>query len=269
MKLTFAVLLSAFLSSGTCLDQFEPISGELLDAWNDVTMSLNFPTVYYYPLQNLSEDGSIYEIRFGGIEAGYDSLNLYLIALSGDTPLLLATGSYRGEYNFAKSSALFDEESGLMSLYFQMPGSARYACSEYSWSMDSGTLVETAHQAGDPSLDALEMIDILLDLGEIEEAERVLLDMFYPGNYYREEEMFCRFLRATHAKAIELHGTGDPESAAMLFEHLPGFWTVPDWDGESLTTDSYQATGLAEYMTLEEFNAIVADYRYIVKSMDD
>jgi hypothetical protein len=269
MKLTFAVILSAFLSSGTCLDQFEPISGELLDAWNDEAIGLNFPKVYYYPLQDLSDDGSIYEVRFGGIETGYDSLDLYLIGLSGDVPLLLATGGYRGEYNFAKSSALFDEESGLMSLYFQMPGSARYACSEYFWSMDSGTLVEIDHHTGDPSLDALEMIDILLELGEIEEAESVLLEMFYPGNYYRPEEMFCHFLRAAHAKAIELYGTGDLESAAMLFEHLPESWTVPDWDGEGLTTESYQATGLAEYMSLEEFNVIATDYRYIVKCMDD
>jgi len=269
MKLTFAVLLSAFLSSGTCLDRFEPISGELLDAWDDVTMGLNFPTVYYYPLQNLSEDGSIYEVRFGGIEAGDDSLNLYLIALSGSTPLLLATGGYRGEYNFAKSSALFDDESGLMSLYFQMPGSARYACSEYSWTIDSGTLVETAHHAGDPSLDALEMIDILLELGEIEEAEGVLLEMFYPGNYYRPEDMFCRFLRAAHTKAIDLYGTGDLEDAIRLFEHLPEFWNVPAWDGAGLTADSYQSTGLAEYMSLEEFNAIAVDYRYVVKCMDD
>ncbi len=268
MKLTFAVILSVFLSSGTCLGQFEPISGELRDEWEN-GLGYIFPTVQHFPVQELSEDLRIIEIRFGGVERGFDSLDVCLIGLTEGTPLLLASGGYSGMYNFAKSWAAFDEITGLIEIIWQMPGSATWYSAEYSWDFGEDDLLLVACESGDPSWDAIAEIEILLAAGEIEQAESVLYDIFYPHHYYRGEEMFCSFLRAAHAEAIELCSTGDQEGAARLFDHLPEFWTVPDWDGSALTADSYQATGLEEYMPLEEFNAIAADYRDIVKCIDD
>jgi hypothetical protein len=261
--LLFAAVLFYWAAPGSAA--FEPLTGDILEEWEN-GLGYAFPLVQHFPLQDLSDDGSIYEVVFGGVAVDWESLDVYLIGLTGETPVLLASGSYSGRYNFAKSWACFEEIEGTVEVGFQMPGSAQWYSAYYSWDFQSGDLALVRYESGDPSLDALSEIDSLLALGEIEKAERVLGEMFYPQNYYVEAEMYCLFLRATHREAVMLCRRGDRTRALELFTHLPWAYGVPDWDGSELTPETWEGTGPVEYMTLEEYNSIVADYQRIRES---
>ncbi len=268
MKLSLAVAMTLMSAVGWGSGEWKPITDDLLDEWEN-GLGYVFPVVEHFPVQELSEDGSIWEMRFGGVGQGFDSLDVYLIGMTGGTPLLLASGTYSGMYNFAKSWAFFDEITGLIEISFQMPGTATWYSADYSWDLDEDELLLVSSACGDPSWEAIAAVDSLLPIGEIEEARNALRGMFYPHHYYVAAEMYCRFLRAAHAKAMELYQNDDCATAADIFSHLLEIFRVPEWNGSGLTEESYEPTGLAEYMPLAEYNAIAEDYRTILKSLDD
>jgi hypothetical protein len=258
METALAIIAAVTVASGGC--GFGPIEDAVLQEWQE-GLGYVFPAVEGFPLPEADPSGTITEVRLGGVEVACDSLDVYLLGITGGTPLMMASGRYSGLYNFAKSWASFDVGTGLLEVQFQMPGSASWFGGSFSLDLESGTMIQVGSMSGDPSWDAMAAIDSLLPLGEIALAREALDGMFYPQHYYREEEMYCRFLRAAYDRAKELDGTGDPAGAVGLFDYLPDLWRVPDWDGSGLTADEFSETGLEDFMTLYEYDSIAAWYR--------
>jgi tetratricopeptide (TPR) repeat protein len=241
-----------------------------MEAWNSPDGYI-FAGFHNYPPDSMPE--GVNEIFIACVAKEEDSLNLYLVGIdNGVNCVLLAEGGYRGEYNFAKSDALYREDTGEFSLLFQMPFSARYAGAEYVWNRYEEKLVLMRTVAGDPSLDALERIDILLEQGDIAGASDVLYGMFYPGNYYEREEMFCHFLRSTYnaaltefrdgncIRAVQLFGVAEP--AFVITAHT-SLWYEILQEGPRLWE-----TGFAELMDYDEFITITNDYGFFLEQCD-
>jgi formylglycine-generating enzyme required for sulfatase activity len=248
---------------------YQPISGALLEHWN-TAYSCDFPKVYNYDSGNLPED--IYELRIAGIEVERDSLDIYLLGIASDTdiPFLLATGGYRGEYNFTKSGASYNEEEDQICLSFQMPFSARYCEGCYRWNFEDESLELTQYISGDPSLDAMEKADSLMAEGDIAEAIDELSDMFYPGNYYSSDEMIARLLRSINRAAGEAEAEDNFEKAVDLFGDLAGFLhTEREWFSAFTDSLDYVSCDYSEYMGLGEYAMVMNNYAYFLERTGD
>jgi len=267
MEPLFALIAAVSVASGGGCG-FEPIDGAVLHEWQE-GLGFVFPVVEGFPLHETDPSGTISEVRLGGVEVAYDTLDVYLLGITDGTPLMIASGRYSGMYNFAKSWASFDVGTGLLEVQFQMPGSASWYGGAFSLDTESGTMVQVESTSGDPSRDAMAAIDSLLPLGEIALAAEVLGGMFYPQHYYQEEEMYCRFLRAAYDRARELYGAGDIQGAVGVFGYLPFCWRAPDWDGAGLTAGEFSETGLDAFMTLGEYNSIAAWYLSALERVGD
>lgn len=215
MKRAFVLLLLIIASIVWCHIYYQPISGELLEHWNSGYL-YNYPIVYHFDSCNLPN--GIYELHIVGIEVERDSLNIYLMGTAVDTdiPFLLATGGYRGDYNFAKSNASYDEEENQICLYFEMPFSARYCKGCYRWDIEDESLELLQYINGDPSLDAMERADSLMAGGDIAEAIDELNNIFYPCDYYDPAEMIVRLLRIINRAAGEV-STGPVEGMEIAY----------------------------------------------------
>ena len=176
----------------------------------------------YYDSSELPD--GIYELLMTGIEVERDSLDIYLLGMTPktDIPLLLATGGYRGDYNFAKSFSGYQEEEDEIRLSFEMPGSARWCTGCYRWNVEEGTLEYLRYYSRDPSLEAMERVDSLLTEGYIEEAIDELNGMFYPGNYYSSDEMIARLLVSINRTALQEHNEGNDRSGTDQSDSPPG-----------------------------------------------
>ncbi|MFO8184100.1 MAG: bacterial transcriptional activator domain-containing protein [Candidatus Aegiribacteria sp.] len=235
---------------------------ELAEVWKE--NHFVFPVVDGYPASLLSGDTS--ELIVAGVPDGHLSLTLFLIGDGPEGPDVLASGPYQGEYNFSKSSVSWEEDS-LLTIYFQMPFSARYAGARYSWRDDE--LVPVEWLMGDPSLEALESIDSLLAMGLIGEAAEELEVMFYPGNYYRAGEMAMKFLRSARGHALEEYRSGDPERAVEYFseaeEVVNNLVTGYPWYSAFDDSAAFHASVLEPYATIGEFTAIANDYGFFLE----
>jgi len=268
MKRSVIPLLLIIASIALCRIDYQPVSGELLDYWNNGYQS-DFPKVYDFDPGNLPT--GICELRMTGIEIEMDSLDIYLLGIAADTdiPYLLATGGYRGEHNFAKSYARYDEEEDRICLSFQMPFSARYCQGCYRWNIEERKLVFLEYITADPSLDAMERIDTLLAEGSIAEAIDELNNIFYPGNYYSSDEMIARLLRSINRVAGDAEAEGNFEEAVSLFGELADFLhTDREWYTAFTDSLDYVSCNFAEYMNLNEYAMIMNNYAYYLEQTD-
>ena len=248
---------------------YQPISGELLEHWNTTSPSFH-PKVYHFDPEKLPD--GIHELRIVGIEVEGDSLDIYLLGTAADTdiPFLLATGGYRGNHNFTKSDASYDEDEGLICLCFQMPFSARYCKGCYRWDIESESLELIRYINGDPSLDAVERADSLMAEGDIAEAIDELNYMFYPGNYYSTDEMIARLLRSINRAAGDAEAEGNFEEAVDLFGDLADFLhTDREWFTAFTDSLDYVNCDYSEYMGLGEYAMIMNNYAYFLEQTDD
>ncbi|MCD4700920.1 MAG: tetratricopeptide repeat protein [Candidatus Aegiribacteria sp.] len=267
-RVLFPVLL-IFVSVTWCQIEYQPITGELLEHWNTVPPS-HFPKVYDFDSGNLPD--GIYELCIAGIEVERDSLDIYLLGIASDAdiPFLLATGGYRGNHNFTKSFARYDEEEDQIYLSFQMPFSARYCKGCYRWDIEDESLVLIRYIDGDPSLEAVERADNLMAEGSIAEAIRELNEMFYPHNYYSSDEMIARLLRSINRAAGDAEVEGNYVEAVSLFGDLAGFLhTDREWFTAFTDSLDYVNCDLSEYMGLGEYVMIMNNYAYYLELTDD
>jgi formylglycine-generating enzyme required for sulfatase activity len=269
MKSVLLLVLLICASVAWSQIDYQPISGALLEHWNTAYLS-DLPKVYNYDSSNLPD--GIYELQIAGIEVERDSLDIYLLGMSTDSdiPFLLATGGYRGEHNFAKSGASYDEEEDQICLSFQMPFSSRYCEGCYRWNVEDESLELIQYINGDPSLDAMERANSLMADGDIAEAIDELNDMFYPGNYYSSDEMIARLLRNINRAAGDAEVEGDYEKAVSLFGDLAGFLhTDREWFTAFTDSLDYVNCDYSEYMGLGEYAMIMNNYAYFLEQTDD
>ncbi len=249
--------------------EYQPITGELLDHWNTAFRSF-LPEVNYYNSGKLPE--GICKLIITGLEVEWDSLDIYLLGIAPDTdiPFLLATSGYRGDYNFTKSYASYDEDDDEIILSFQMPGSARWCSGCYRWNMEEGSLEFLRYYSRDPSLEAMERVDSLLTEGNIEEAINELNGMFYPGNYYSSDEMISRLLSSINRNALEEQAGGNYQGAVDLFLDLADFLhTQEEWYTAFDDSLDYVESNYANYMSLSEYVMIMNNYAFYLEQTDD
>ncbi|MCP4647630.1 MAG: hypothetical protein GY852_07835, partial [bacterium] len=243
--------------------EYQPITGKLLNHWSTSGPSC-FPPVGHFDAEKLPEGVS--ELCITGIEIGRDSLDLFLLGITSasDVPLLLATGGYKGEYNFAKSYASY--EDGELCISFQMPYSARYSEGYYRWDSENKVLELTRYEEGDPSLASLEAVDTLLAEGNIEEAIDLLNNMFYPDNYYARDEMTARLLRSANRVALQKQEEGNSSAAVEVFTGLSSFPSGAEY-GFPVFNDSiaFLESDFSGYMDLNEFVMIMNNHAYFLE----
>ncbi len=264
--LFFVAFLVSFSISGS-LENPTRITGDLLEHWQGAasTSVLSLDSAMSIHLNK-----GIDELCITGIEVTSDSLNIYLLGIPEEDgiPFLLATGGYRGEYNFAKSLARYEE--GEICIYFQMPYSARYSMSSYSWDLATDVLVETDHLTGDPSLDALGRVEEYLEIGQIEEAIVELNDIMYPSNYFDETEMETRLLRAANRFALIASEDGNYTEAVDIFESLSAYIHVsPDRYLYIFDSLDYSGSNFSNYMEESEFVNIMSNRAIFLEKIGD
>lgn len=270
MKLLPLYICLVVASQAWCLSEYPLVSPDMMEAWNSPDGHI-FSSFHNYPPDSMPE--GVNELFIACVVEEEDSLNLYLVGIyEGVDRVLLAEGGYSGEYNFAKSDVLYMEDTGEISLLFQMPFSARYTDAEYVWNRYEEKLILVRTVSGDPSLEALVKIDILLEQGDIAGASDALCGMFYPGNYYEREEMFCHFLRSTYnaaltefrdgncIRAVQLFGVAEP--AFEITAHTSLWYEILQ---EGLR---FWETGFAEFMDYDEFFIITNDYGFFLEQCD-
>ncbi|MBN2586238.1 MAG: hypothetical protein JXR55_03005 [Candidatus Fermentibacteraceae bacterium] len=242
-----------------------PISSipRLAETWEE--NQYIFPMVYDVPASLMP--GGVTDLFIAGVPNGDLAMTLYLVGDGPDGAEVIASGPFQGEYNFAKSSASWDPDRSVITIYFQMPFCARYSGAEYSWF--GSELVPVAWLSGDPSLEALEDIDSLLAIGHLNEATVKLGEMFYPGCYYDSGEMIVRFLRSAHEHGLDEYRTGDPEGAVQLFteaeEALDFLFIRSPWYGAFEDSTAFSESDLAPFIFLDEFIQIANDYGFFLE----
>ena len=249
--------------------EYQPISGGLREHF-DACYICDCPYVEH--IDSLELPGGIVDLRITGIEIERDSLDIYLLGIAADTdiPFLLAVSGYRGDYNFAKSYAAYNEEEDEIRLSFQMPGSARWCSGCYRWNIEEGTLEYLRYYSRDPSLEAMERVDSLLTEGHIEEAIDELNGMFYPGNYYSSDEMISRLLVSINRTALQEHNEGNDQGAVDLFLDLAEFFhTANEWFQAFNDSLDYVECNYSNYMDLSEYVMIMNNYAFYLEQIDD
>ena len=270
MKLLPLYICLFFISQAWCLSEYPLVSPDVMEAWNSPDGHI-FSSFHNYPPDSMPE--GVNELFIACAIEEQDSLNLYLVGIyEGVDRVLLAEGGYSGEYNFAKSDVLYREDTGEISLLFQMPFSARYAGAEYVWNRYEEKLVLMRTVAGDPSLDAMARIDVLLEQGNIAGASDVLCEMFYPGRYYQKEEMVCHFLRSAHSAALVEFQNGNCVRAVELFNEAEFAFSILIYTSAWYTIleegYQYRETGFAEFMGYDELITITNDYGFFLEQCD-
>lgn len=255
-------LMLALVTTVCTADSLSSIP-ELEDIWEQ--NQYIFPLVENVPASLLPE--GVTDLIFAAVPTGELTMDVYLL---GDGYLgieVLASGPYRGEYNFAKSFASWQPEDSILELIFQMPYSARYAGVQYAWEGDD--LVPVEWLAGDPSRETLVNVDTLLASGCIGEAADELATIFYPGYYYDPGRMAAQFLRSAHEYAMEEYEEGNTEAAVNSFEEADeamDLLLMPyPWYGGFQDSSDYAESSISDHMRIGEFTRIANDYGFFLE----
>lgn len=194
---------------------------------------------------------------------GIDSLYVLPPASFSDNPEMRLVGTaegslydlgsvgFIGAYNSPKSDWWFDEPSGTVLAYSQMPFSAFCFTCSYAPGDYPCVLVLIRSGEDDPSSESLDRATALLDEGRLAEAYAELGEVFYPGHYYSDAEMAAAFLRRGHELALDAWEVGDGEAACSLMTEgldiagsiYPLPITGSPSAGESLPLDGFITSG--------------------------
>lgn len=224
-----------------------------------------FPLVEDVPASLLPE--GLTDLIFAAVPTGEMTMTVYLLGDGPEGTEVLASGHYRGEYNFAKSFAYWLPEESILELIFQIPYCARYAGVQYAWEGDN--LVPVEWLSGDPSLEALANVDSLLASGFIGEAADELAPVLYPGYYYEPGRMAADFLRSAHEYAMEEYEEGNTEAAVNSFEEADeamDLLLMPyPWYGGFQDSSDYEESSISDHMRIGEFIRIANNYGFFLE----
>jgi hypothetical protein len=171
--------------------------------------------------------------------------------VTGERRFDLGPLEFAGIYNSPKSDWWYDDASGAVLVYSQMPFSAFCFTCSYAPGVYPDVLVLVSSGEEDPSEDRLEMATALLDEGRLAEAYAELIEIFYPGHYYSDAEMAVSFLEKGHELALDAWADGDGERACSLmteaFEIAGSIHPLPVTDsraaGDSVQMEGFITTG--------------------------
>ena len=270
MKTTFLPILLLSVSVSWCQIGYQPIAGDLLKHWNTANSSC-FSDVWDFDFAGLPN--GIDELVMTGIEVEQDSLDIYLLGISPETaiPFLLATGGYRGEYNFERFFVYYHEEEDEFELRFNMPGCSRECMSYYEWDTGNRSLVQLRYVTEDTSLDALERADSLLIEGNITEAidELSSIQHMYARYYYDPDEMVARLLRIFNRAALEEADAGNYQGAVDLLEYLCNYSQMSSqWYFSFADSLDFMESNLSNFMGLSEYVMILNNYAFFLEQTD-
>ena len=252
---------------------YKPITGDLLSHWNTANSSC-FPDVW--DSDSIGLPNGINELVLTGIEVEQDSLDIYLLGISPETdiPFLLATGGYRGEYNFERFFVYYHKEEDEFEIKFLMPNCSRTCRAYYEWDPDNRSLIQLRSYTEDPSLEALARADSLLIEGEITEAIDKLNRIWhmytrYYYDYYDPNEMIARLLRIVNRTALEKVDAGDFQGAVDLFGYLSDYNQMSfQWYMSFSDSLDFMESDRSSYMGLSEYVMILNNYAFFLEQTD-
>ncbi len=269
MKIALISVLLFCVSVSWCQIECQPIAGDLLKHCNTANSSC-FSDVW--DSDSVGLPNGIDELVMTGIEIEQDSLDIYLLGISPETaiPFLLATGGYRGEYNFERFFVYYHEEEDEFELIFYMPDCSRRSTGYYVWDTENRSLVQLRYVTEDPSLEALTRADSLLAEGCIMEAidnlNYVSNDRYY---YYDRDEMIARLLRIFNRAALEEADAGNYQGAVDLFEYLCNYSRMSSqWYFSFADSLDFMESNCSNFMDLSEYVMILNNYAFFLEQTD-
>lgn len=201
-------------------------------------------------------------------EEGYwEDAVLHLVGAGADTTDF-GLVTYGGMYNPAKTDWFWDEESGLVKVFSQMPSSAFAYWAEYDLETGPPALVLLGEGTMDPSRDAVDAAWALIERGMVDQAVDTLSMIFYPQNYYEPEEIGAALLRRSHELALDFYRDGEVMAACSVmtlpFEHGYLFELDYGWIMCYGSAEGYRAGDYSEHMPFEEALVMANDYGFFL-----
>lgn len=250
---------------------YRPIAGDLLNHWNTANSSC-FSDVRDSDFIGLPSGFD--ELLMTGIEVEQDSLDIYLLGISPETaiPFLLATGGYRGEYNFERFFVYYHKEEDELELIFYMPDCSRKCVGYFELVTENCSLVQLRYYTEDSSLEALVRAESLLVEGNITEAidELTSIQHSYTRYYYDPDEMIARLLRIINKAALEEVDENNYQGAVDLFEYLSDYNRMSfQWYMSFSDSLDFMESDRSNYMGLSEYVMILNNYAFFLEQTDD
>ncbi|MGQ9705752.1 MAG: hypothetical protein ACUVWP_01945 [bacterium] len=201
-------------------------------------------------------------------------ITLYLVGekgVKGDSDWRLydlGIVKFSGSYNSAKADVYYNESDGLIYITSQMPFSAYYYGAKYKWNKESVKLTLVEEWEDDPSARALEEVNALLEDDKISEAGDKLMSIFYPGHYYNDYEMTCKFLRSAHNFALSSYKKGQIKNACKYYKDASKVFELTvgsDWYMNFNTKEDYINSEYNKYMKFDDFIEAINDYGFFLE----
>ncbi len=268
-----SILIPVFLISvsASCSQiGYRPITGDLLNHWNTANSSC-FSDIWDF--DSIGLPSGFDELLMTGIEVEQDSLDIYLLGISPETaiPFLLATGGYRGEYNFERFFVQYYEEENEFELIFYMPNCSRKCVGYFELVTENCSLVHLRSYTEDPDQEALARADSLLIEGDIMEAidELSRIQHMYTRYYYDPDEMIARLLRIVNKAAVEEADAGNYQGAVDLFEYLCNYSQMSSqWYLSFVDSLDFVESDRSDFMDLSEYAMILNNYAFFLEQTD-
>jgi tetratricopeptide (TPR) repeat protein len=245
-----------------------PLSGALLEKYQGVEFKSDIVPIQYMPVSLLPTGiGALEILPVFGNNREVEGLELIGVGNNGN-PYDFGGLDFSGNYNPAKTDSFYDQDEGLVEILSQQPFSALYYGAKYRWDQNSQQLLLLEEWSDDPSAKAVEQVHSLLEQGLIAEAEKVLMGIFYPGNYYNDYEMAALFMDSAHKAALERYEAGDIEGAVGLMEE--GFNVFADtigndWYMQFTSAINYARSDYSKYLSTSTFLVDINDYGFFLE----
>ena len=266
LRIWYIMVLSLLLASAAFA--YTPLSGTLLEEYQGIQLPSQILEIQQMPTSLLPTGiVSLKILPVYNSEQEIEGLELIGIGSSGEL-YWFGSVKFSGNYNPAKTDVFYDEEEGLVKILSQRPFSAFYYGARYRWDMDSQQLILLEEWSEDPSAKAVKKVHELLEQGLIAEAGKVLIGIFYPGNYYSDYEMAAVFLERAHQLALERYQQEDTEGAVEIMEE--GFNTFEltlgsDWYMQFASKEDYDTSDFAKHLGFPTFIIDINDYGFFLE----
>ncbi|HNW94047.1 MAG TPA: hypothetical protein PKM88_14155 [bacterium] len=183
----------------------------------------------------------------------------------GDDSRVYGTLRFSGDINPAKMIAYYDTASRLVTVWTQLPFSARYCSASYRWQRRQRRLTLVRERQGDPSREQLRRAERLLAQGNLTAAAAELDGMLYPRQYYADGEMQAKFFKRAHQLAVAARRRAGDTGAAQVMDRYRNHYELllrPLVTNAAQLADSrtFAAFGCGAALTCEEYAALVSDW---------
>ncbi|MFO7627645.1 MAG: hypothetical protein R6V62_10325 [Candidatus Fermentibacteraceae bacterium] len=188
------------------------------------------------------------------------------IALARGSKLISGYAEFPGTFNIAKSSATYDPDSGVLTVYSQYPFTANYYTAEYSVGEDYelGPISGTYH---DYYAEALQRMVLLYRNDDYDGVLEEAWSVFYPGSNPLDREM-CVVLLVSGVSGVRTRiNAGMPPEDAM--EWLEDLYDA----GFNLSGEPLHQVALSGYpgelsITRDEYMAALGELALLLGSVD-